>query len=164
MKQQIQVHFYKLYLHEVVITILWLQLSLIVSVHKDIPHHLYKCISMVVHILSSLPASLRNEILQSSLHCKWFTAYTKLVTYAPMHHTCIALALYKHCKYTVLTPYMHLTSTALISAVWGICNILKSVLLFLKMMLYALMFYKICLYISNILKTLSYALIPIIFT
>ena len=56
-----------LYLHKTVITILCLQLSLTVSVHKDIRHHLYKGISTIVHLLSSLPESLRNGILQSSL-------------------------------------------------------------------------------------------------
>ena len=56
-----------MYLHKAIITILCLQLSLTVYVDKDIPYYLYKGISTVVHLLSSLPASLRNGILQSSL-------------------------------------------------------------------------------------------------
>ena len=55
------------YLHEAVITILCLQISLTVSVHDDILHHLYEGISTVVHLLSSLLAPLRSEILRSSL-------------------------------------------------------------------------------------------------
>ena len=56
-----------MYLHKTVITILCLQLSLTVYVHEETPHLLYKGISTVVRLLSSLGASLRNGILQSSL-------------------------------------------------------------------------------------------------
>ena len=52
-----------LYLQKAAITILCLQLSLTVSVRKDIQHNLYKGISTVVHLLLPLPASLRNGIL-----------------------------------------------------------------------------------------------------
>ena len=55
------------YLHEVVITILCLQPSLTVSVHKDILHHLYEGIYTVVHLLSSRITTLRSEILRLSL-------------------------------------------------------------------------------------------------
>ena len=55
------------YLCEAVITILYLQPSLTVSVHGAILHHLYEGISRVVQLLSSLLAPLRSEILRSSL-------------------------------------------------------------------------------------------------
>ena len=55
------------HIHKAVITILCLQPSLTVSVHENVLHHLYKDISTVVHLLSSLLASLRTKILQSSL-------------------------------------------------------------------------------------------------
>ena len=54
------------YLHKAIITILCLQPSLTVSVHDAILHHLYEGISTVVHLLSSLLAPLRSEILRSS--------------------------------------------------------------------------------------------------
>ena len=69
-----------------------------------------------------------------------------------MHPTCTIQALYKHCTSTIYTPYIHPTSTVLISAVWGICNIFQKCSSILKMMSYALTLWKICLYISNILK------------
>ena len=47
----------------------------------------------------------------SFLHSKWFTPYIKLCTYAPVHHTCTALALYKHLTSTLQAPYKHPTST-----------------------------------------------------
>ena len=52
-----------MYLYVALITILCLQLSLTVYVHKDTTHHLYEGFSAVVHILWSLPVSLKNGIL-----------------------------------------------------------------------------------------------------
>ena len=54
-------------LYEAVTTILYLHLSLMVCMHEDISYYLYKGISTVVHLLLSLPASLRNGSLHSSL-------------------------------------------------------------------------------------------------
>ena len=55
------------YLHKVVITILCLQPFLLISVHEDTLHHLYKDIYTVIHLLSSLLTSLRSEIPRPSL-------------------------------------------------------------------------------------------------
>ena len=55
------------YLHKAVVTILYLQPSLPMSIHEDILRHLYKGIYMVVHLLLFLLASLRSKVLQSSL-------------------------------------------------------------------------------------------------
>ena len=55
------------YQHEVVTAILYLQQSLQVPVHEYIIYHLYKGISMIVHLLLSLLVPLKSEILQSSL-------------------------------------------------------------------------------------------------
>ena len=54
-------------LYEAVMTILCLHLSLMVYIHKDISYYLYQGISTVVHLLLSLPVSLRKRILQPSL-------------------------------------------------------------------------------------------------
>ena len=55
------------YLHKAVITILYIQPSLPVSVHEDILRHFYEGIYTVTHLLLSLLISLRSKILQSSL-------------------------------------------------------------------------------------------------
>ena len=55
------------YLHKTVNTIVYLQPSVSVSLHDNILHHLYKGISMVVSLLSSLLTSLKSEFLRSSL-------------------------------------------------------------------------------------------------
>ena len=49
------------YLHNAVSNIVSLQPSLPVSLHDNILHHLYKSISMVVFLLSSLLTSLRSQ-------------------------------------------------------------------------------------------------------
>ena len=54
-------------LYEAVIAILCLHLSLTVYRHKDISYYLYEGISTVVHLLLSLPVSIRKEILQPFL-------------------------------------------------------------------------------------------------
>ena len=59
--------FFLHYLHKALITIVCLQPSLPVSLHKNILHHLYKGISTVVCLLMSILKSLRSEFLQSSL-------------------------------------------------------------------------------------------------
>ena len=51
------------YLHEAVITIVYLQSSLPVSLHEDILRHLYEGISTVVCLLLSLLTFLRSEFL-----------------------------------------------------------------------------------------------------
>ena len=62
-----------------------------------------------------------------------------------LHHTSTVQALYINPTYTLQAPYWSVQFEAYVI-------FFKSVLLFLKMMLYALMFWKICPYISNILK------------
>ena len=56
-----------MYLHKAIIIILCIRLSLTIFMYEDIPYHLYKGIFKVVHILLSLPVSLRNGIIRPSL-------------------------------------------------------------------------------------------------
>ena len=70
---------FPMYLHKVVITILCLQLSLTVYIHKDISYHLYKGISTIVHLLLSLPVSLRKGILQPSLFTSLWSKKSSLL-------------------------------------------------------------------------------------
>ena len=55
------------YLHKVVITILYLQPFVPMSVHEDTLRHLYEDIYTVIHLLSSLLTSLKSEIPRPSL-------------------------------------------------------------------------------------------------
>ena len=50
-------------LYEAVITILCLHMSLTEYMYKDISYYLYEGIPTVVHLLLSLPVSLRKGIL-----------------------------------------------------------------------------------------------------
>ena len=71
-----------MYLHEAVVTILCLQLSLIIYMHKDISCHLYEGISMVVNLLLSLSISLRNRVLHHLYLCLYrVNSYNHLYSY-----------------------------------------------------------------------------------
>ena len=107
------------YLHKVVITILCLQPSLTVSVHKDILHHLYEGISTVIHLLSSLLASLRGEILQSSLLTSLRNKFRRLSLpvslwneiYDHLHLHLYEVNLYSHLHWHLYGKYSYDVST-----------------------------------------------------
>ena len=63
------------YLHKAVINTVYLQQYLSVSLHEDLPGHLYKDISTVVSLMSSLLATLRSELLQPSLRTSLRSEY-----------------------------------------------------------------------------------------
>ena len=90
-------------------------------------------------------------IQKCSMHCTQQIIYT-------IHKTLYIYlnTPYKYCTYTIITPYIHLTSTILYSVVWGICNIFKKCSPFLKRCCTHQCFKKSILCICNILKKGSF--------